>query len=1022
MRSLLQQFSRPFQQFAIAMASFASRRRLHLLPPTIAFLLLVLPGMPRASRAEAGEQPRDNRRLGTIFNNDANNILYAMDPGKTNAQVVADYRRCVDEIVASLPGILAQNVGNPDPVIYRSREATSWSKYVGDHQSVAMNKMLAAGTDPLQVTIDACRARGVPIVASYRMNAEDFYARTLEIQDFGREHRDLVIPGAYCLDPKHPVVYQHRLAIFREVAENYDIDGLEFDFRRWCHMISDPLENHVILTRMVRETRQMLDEVARRKGRPRLLLGVRVGPSLDTPESVARYAGGDGGRRNIEQSCKELGLDVRTWVDESLVDYVSPSLFWPDWPGLPRIREFVDLAKDRNVGVYPTLFPRPTWLNDSGEVQNRGPVDLSKTGLIREYKDGFCQIGLQAYAEGADGLSTYNWYFHLHLANAPLQWHAYYGYDMGGSLVQREVLSRLHRPAALREYLAAEQAWPESENERLARAYPAASLLQVLNPSKLPASLPVNRATAGVAGDEHPTLAATRDGELLLVFEHTYDNEPTNPSMPSGGPAGSRTDLWLCRSRDEGRRWSLREPLPFPGRRPHLHLEDDGAITLTVEPSAGASGQAMAAAVSAAPPANTAADTTTSFTVYRSNDGGKTWGLREGELDAASGAARTAGWLDGPYEMVTGNDRSLSAVRLAAGGLLVTVLRPAASGAAGSQLEAIWLAGGPREVRGTNVVRLAEAPDRIALHQPEVPGVAPALQAASTVQLAGGPLVTAYAYEDAFGQSRMATARWELPAATEPSSKSIQPAAPPASCRNSLGMSLVYCAPGEFLMGSPDNDATARPDEKPQVRVRLTPGFYLGRHEVTQAEWQAVMETTPWKNQEREHEGARHAATFVSWDDAREFCRRLSEREGLRYRLPTEAEWEYACRAGTTTRFSFGDAAERLGEFGWWGRDVREGNAHEEPWTHEVGLKRANPWGFYDMHGNCWEWCDTPAGLPLAAANSVPAQVAADARRSIRGGGWCHLPNECRSAYRPGDTADSRHVDLGFRVLLELPR
>jgi formylglycine-generating enzyme required for sulfatase activity len=301
-------------------------------------------------------------------------------------------------------------------------------------------------------------------------------------------------------------------------------------------------------------------------------------------------------------------------------------------------------------------------------------------------------------------------------------------------------------------------------------------------------------------------------------------------------------------------------------------------------------------------------------------------------------------------------------------------------------------------------VRLAEAPDRIALHQPEVPGVAPALQAASTVQLAGGPLVTAYAYEDAFGQSRMATARWELPAATEPSSKSIQPAAPPASCRNSLGMSLVYCAPGEFLMGSPDNDATARPDEKPQVRVPLTPGFYLGRHEVTQAEWQAVMQTTPWKNQEREHEGARHAATFVSWDDAREFCRRLSEREGLRYRLPTEAEWEYACRAGTTTRFSFGDAAERLGEFGWWGRDVREGNVHEEPWTHEVGLKRANPWGFYDMHGNCWEWCDTPAGLPLAAANSALAQVAADARRSIRGGGWCHLPNECRSAYRPPAT------------------
>ena len=138
----------------------------------------------------------------------------------------------------------------PDPVIYRSGVATPWSKYVGDAQSEAMQKMLDAGTDPFTVTIAACRQHRVRVVASYRMNAEDFYDRTTDLDDFSRKHKHLRIPGANCLDPAHPEVYKHRMEIFREVAERYDIDGIEFDFRRWTHMVSDPLKNHPVLTRL----------------------------------------------------------------------------------------------------------------------------------------------------------------------------------------------------------------------------------------------------------------------------------------------------------------------------------------------------------------------------------------------------------------------------------------------------------------------------------------------------------------------------------------------------------------------------------------------------------------------------------------------------------------------------------------------------------------------------------------------------------------------------------------------------
>jgi len=548
----------------------------------------------------ADELPADNRQLRSIFNNDADNILYAMDSGKTGAEIAADYRAALEPILDARPGVFAQNVGNPDPVIYRSRVATPWSKYVGGHSAESMTKMMAAGTDPLQVTIDACRSRGIPVVASYRMNAEDFYEGELKIQDFARRYPQLVIPGAFCLDPIHPEVYRHRMAIFREVAENYDIDGIEFDFRRWTHMVSDPLHNHPVLTRMVRETRQMLDEVARKKGRRRLLLGARVGPSLDTPQAEARYAGAS--EKPTELSCRELGLDVKSWVDGGLVDYLSPALFWPDWPGLPFIREFADLARNRPVGIYPTLFPRPEWLNDSPGKKPRGPIQPEDVEKLRDYRQGMTTHALQAYAEGADGLSTYNWYFHLHLSRAPRQWQNYYGYGMGGSLIQKRMLSILGDRAALRAYADDERYWPVEEERFLADLHRPGQEMAVRNPDRLPPTIAVQRVPVGLPGDYKPMLAQLPDGQLLMILFHSYRvSDAQNPV---------REDVLLSRYDASNNKWSWPERVPLTGREPYLTVLRDGTLLATT-------------ALLAEDVRNV--DGYTHGYVHRSTDGGRSW-------------------------------------------------------------------------------------------------------------------------------------------------------------------------------------------------------------------------------------------------------------------------------------------------------------------------------------------------------------------------------------------------------------
>ena len=369
------------------------------------------------------------KNLGTIQNNDANNILLA---GSGKDITPDEYRTAVGHLLDGKPGVLAQNVGMPDPVTYRSKVATSWSKHLletslitwpkavavsdtvrenAERQVKAAASLVSAGTDPLQLTAEMCHERGVPIVASYRMNSEDLYANTWRMSDFGRAHPDWRIPDAGCLDPAVPGVYEHRMEIFAEVAQQYDIDGIEFDFRRWYRMISNPLENHPVLTKMVRETRRMLDETARAKGRKKLLLGARVGPSLADP-SGTEYAGGD---VTTDISCRELGLDVVTWIEEGLVDYVCPSLFWPRLPGIPKTAEFVALAKDKEVGVYPTVFPLPAWGEEGVSISDMSPAEIA--GMMKRHRDEMCDAALACYEEGADGISTFNWFGHAQFSH-----------------------------------------------------------------------------------------------------------------------------------------------------------------------------------------------------------------------------------------------------------------------------------------------------------------------------------------------------------------------------------------------------------------------------------------------------------------------------------------------------------------------------------------------------------------------------------------------------------------------------
>ena len=290
---------------------------------------------------------------------------------------------------------------------------------------------------------------------------------------------------------------------------------------------------------------------------------------------------------------------------------------------------------------------------------------------------------------------------------------------------------------------------------------------------------------------------------------------------------------------------------------------------------------------------------------------------------------------------------------------------------------------------------------------------------------------------------------------------------PKKELTNSIGMKLTLIPAGEFLMGSDESDPDAFDDEfldkaggKTQKhRVRITRPFYLGVTEVTRGQFRRFVDEAGYQTEaEKDGKGGwgwneatkkfeqnpkftwqnagfeqtdDHPVVNVSWNDAQAFVGWLSRKEGKTYRLPTEAEWEYACRAGTTTRYCFGDDPEGLAAFGniadatakekfpdWtWAIAARDGYVYTAP----VGRYQPNAWGLFDMHGNVWEWCSDGYAADYYKQSPVddPPGAVQASDRVIRGGSWGNRPRGARSANRNGYEPEIRDNDLGFRLALE---
>jgi len=243
---------------------------------------------------------------------------------------------------------------------------------------------------------------------------------------------------------------------------------------------------------------------------------------------------------------------------------------------------------------------------------------------------------------------------------------------------------------------------------------------------------------------------------------------------------------------------------------------------------------------------------------------------------------------------------------------------------------------------------------------------------------------------------------------------SCTPSTPPISIETqgqkftgNFGMKFVYISPGAFLMGSPTTEFLRYPNEK-QHHVTLTRGFYMQTTEVTQKQWRTVMGYNPSLFKKC---GDDCPVEMVSWDEVERFIKKLNRLENTRkYRLPTEAEWEYACRAGSATRFSYGNDDEKLGEYAWY-------YDNSDSRSHPVGQKKPNPWGLYDMHGNVLEWCrDKYSPYPDGAAID-PVGPSKGVAHSFRGGSWYVKPKIARSAFRYGYPTSIRARYLGFRLV-----
>jgi formylglycine-generating enzyme required for sulfatase activity len=216
-------------------------------------------------------------------------------------------------------------------------------------------------------------------------------------------------------------------------------------------------------------------------------------------------------------------------------------------------------------------------------------------------------------------------------------------------------------------------------------------------------------------------------------------------------------------------------------------------------------------------------------------------------------------------------------------------------------------------------------------------------------------------------------------------------------------MDLVLVPAGSFMMGSDGFEE----DEKPVHKVNISRPFYMGKYEVTQEQWTALIHDNPTK-----FVGPQRPVENLKWEDCQKFLEVLSARyPGCTFTLPTEAQWEYACRAGSTTEFCFGSDEGEMGEYAWYVKN-------SENTTHPVGQKHANAWGLYDMHGNAYEWCQDWDGPYAGSEPTDPRGPASGTKRIMRGGSWRTGAKVCRSANRPWTAPPHPPYKAGFRVVV----
>lgn len=258
---------------------------------------------------------------------------------------------------------------------------------------------------------------------------------------------------------------------------------------------------------------------------------------------------------------------------------------------------------------------------------------------------------------------------------------------------------------------------------------------------------------------------------------------------------------------------------------------------------------------------------------------------------------------------------------------------------------------------------------------------------------------------------------------------------------STLKIKFCWCPAGSFRMGTEQIQNSIFGDETP-VEVTLSKGFWMGQTEVTQRQWVDLMGTSPWTTNRSAafspgvKTGDDYPAVFISHgldikekltpNTATDFCLKLTQREksagnlpeGWSYMLPTEAQWEYACRAGSRTMFCFGDDYKQLNDYAWFGALTQGGSSWKEEYAHQVATKKPNSWNIYDMHGNTWEWCREPFSKKLLGGTDPIAKESVLGERAHRGGCWGVGAAMNRSGIRAGVTPDYISCTMGFRIAL----